>query len=52
MVLFVREAMTLADSWADGLFSRNAYVMRAELRATVGFTRPQAFAVATIHAGS
>ncbi|PJE21530.1 MAG: phage major capsid protein [Mycobacterium sp.] len=53
MQLFVRESMSIAvNFWSSDLFNANAYVLRAELRATVGFTRPQAFAIATIHAGS
>lgn len=53
MILFIRESMSIAiNFWGDSLWSTNSYVLRAELRATVGFTRPQAFAIATIHPGS
>lgn len=53
MIVFVRESMSVVvNYWSDTLFTSNSYILRAELRAVVGFTRPQAFAIATIHPGS
>ena len=52
MQLFVRESMSLmVNFWSDALFTSNAYIVRAELRAVVGFIRPQAFAICTLTDG-
>ncbi|OBI98397.1 phage major capsid protein [Mycobacterium asiaticum] len=50
--LFVREGLTISmDFWGDN-FARNQFIVRAEMRGLVAFTRPQAFAMVSLHAGS
>lgn len=50
--LFVREGLSIAmDFWGDN-FSKNQFIVRAEMRGLVAFTRPQAFAKISLHSGS
>ncbi|MCV7089616.1 phage major capsid family protein [Mycobacterium interjectum] len=51
--LFVREGMSIMlNFWSEDLFTKNAYIVRAEMRGLVAFTRPQAFAMISLHSGS
>jgi hypothetical protein len=49
MDLFIREGVSvILNQWAEEQFTTNSYVVRAEMRCVVGFTRPQAFCLSTI----
>ncbi|CAM3577591.1 phage major capsid protein [Mycobacterium colombiense] len=51
ITLYLRESMSLMlNYWSSELFETNAFVMRCEMRSVVGVLRPQAFAIATLHA--
>ncbi len=47
--LFVREGVSvIMNQWGEAQFTTNTFVVRAEIRVVAGFTRPQAFCLATI----
>jgi hypothetical protein len=49
MDLFIREGVSvIMTQWGEAQFTTNSFVVRAEMRCVVGFTRPRAFCLATI----
>lgn len=51
--LFVREGMSIMlNFWSEDLFTKNQYVVRAEMRCLAAVVRPQSFAVIDLTAGS
>lgn len=51
--LFVREGMSIMlNFWSEDLFTKNQYIVRAEMRCLAAVIRPQAFAIIDLTAGS